>query len=387
MTKVFFVTLSRSDYASLRPVALAAIADKEIEAKIIVGGSHLLSRYGNSIEQIKNDRIIINFTTDFLKETDDTPENLACAYARAVQNFVDIFTTEKPDYVFIIGDRWEMLAVVSAASILQIPVVHHSGGDITQGSSDNQTRYALTSLSHIHLVALEEHRDRLLRMGEEKWRVLTVGEPALTELQNFANAIPNIHQYLEIDQDKSFVLATYHPTSFDNASPEKQIDLFLNVLDNISDNIILTAPNPDSASGMFFHKFQTYAKTHKNIKIHENLGTSAYYAAMSKASFMIGNSSSGLWESPSFGLPVINIGPRQQGRVHSTNVINVTLDINDIIKYIKLATSPEFKEIAKQSVNPYVRNDTIDLILNILKQPYNKQKLLSKHFVDPLCYE
>lgn len=383
MPTVCFVTLSRSDYASLRPVALAAMADPAIDACIIAGGSHLLRRYGHTIDQIRSDGLPVRVLADFLKESDDSPAELAGAYARAVTEFVRIFAEQVPDYVFVIGDRWEMLAVVSAASMLQIPIVHHSGGDITQGSSDNQTRYALTTLSHLHLVALPEHRARLLRMGEEDWRVITTGEPALSMLSEYATAVPDIHARLGLAPDAPFVLATFHPTSYDEASPEQQVDLFLQALETIACDIVLTAPNPDTASDLFLRKYQAFATAHPRVQLFNSLGGAAYYAAMSQARYMIGNSSSGLWESASFKLPVVNIGPRQQGRVHGDNVVHAQLELPAIAAAIARASDPAFRA-GLLGENPYVSADTLHLILDCLKQPRDRSRLMAKRFVDPL---
>lgn len=382
MPSIHFVSLSRSDYASTRPVVRAALADKAIDVTFIVGGSHLLKRFGHTVEQIEGDGLPIHAKADFLHESDDRPAELAQSYARAVKAFTDIFTKTTPDFVFAVGDRWEMLAVASAASMLQIPIVHHSGGDITQGSADNQTRYAISCLAHLHLVALPEHRERLLRMGEESWRVTTTGEPALTELGTNARAVPDIHKHLGLKPDEPFVLATFHPTSFDKLSPEQQIDGFLEALDTITERIVLTAPNPDAASELFLRKLKAYAQAKPQVQLHDSLGT-AYYAAMAGARYMIGNSSSGLWEAPSFNLPVVNIGPRQQGRVHGDNVVNVPLDVSKITAAIARVTNPDFRA-ALGGANPYVRPDTLERILGCLKQPRDKAQLLAKRFVDPL---
>jgi UDP-hydrolysing UDP-N-acetyl-D-glucosamine 2-epimerase len=383
MPIVCFVTLSRSDYASMRPVVLAALTDADIEARIVAGGSHCLKRYGDTIEQIRADGLPIHAVAQFLNETDDSPTELAAAYARAVAEFVRIFSQQKPDRIFVIGDRWEMLAVVSAASVLQIPIVHHSGGDITQGSADNQTRYALTTLSHLHLVALPEHRDRLIRLGEEEWRVTTTGEPALTALSDYAAEVPDIRAHLSLTHNESFVLATFHPTSFDTHLPQEQIDIFLQALDTISCAIVLTAPNPDAASEFFLARYKRFAATRPRVQLHESLGSKAYYAAMAKALFMIGNSSSGMWESSSFKLPVVNIGPRQQGRIHGDNVVNCALALVDIEKAISRVRSAVFRT-GLTGTNPYVHPQTLALILDCLRQPYERAKLLAKRFVDPL---
>lgn len=385
MPAVHIVTLSRSDYASLRPVIRACRADPAIQTTVIAGGSHLLARYGTTINQIASDGITVHHTVDFLKETDDTPADLAAAYARATTQFTALFSAEKPDAVFILGDRWEMLAVATAASMLHIPIIHHSGGDITQGSADNQTRYALSCLAHLHLTALEEHSKRLAHMGEEAWRITTTGEPALTELAQAAAAIPDSRATLSLEAGKPFVLATFHPTSFDPATPGQQVDTFLQALDAIPHTILLTAPNPDAASELFLRKLKAYAATHPNIRLHASLGTGQYYAAMRDALFMIGNSSSGLWEAPSFRLPAINIGPRQQGRHHGANVINVPLNLPDIIAAIARASTPAFRETLASQTNPYLRPDTLDLILAAIKHPHDKATLLAKRFVDPLA--
>jgi UDP-hydrolysing UDP-N-acetyl-D-glucosamine 2-epimerase len=383
MPSVCFVTLSRSDYASLRPVALAALADPAIDMRLVAGGSHALARYGNTLEQIQTDGLPIHAVAAFLQESDDSPAQLAAAFARATAEFTRILTEQRPDYVFVIGDRWEMLAVVSVASTLQIPIVHHSGGDITQGSADNQTRYALTTLAHLHLTALPEHRERLLRMGEEEWRVTATGEPALTALADHAQASPDIHGRLGLQPGEPFVLATFHPTSFDTATPVQQVEMFLRALDGVAGAVVLTAPNPDAASELFFAKYRDYAAAHPRVRLFEALGAQNYYAAMASARYMIGNSSSGMWESASFRLPVVNIGPRQQGRVHGDNVVNCELDAQAIAAAIAKATDPAFRA-GLDGRNPYVQADTVALILDCLKHPWDRARLLAKRFVDPL---
>ncbi len=388
MKRIDFVTLGRSDYTTLRPVALAAQKDPAIEMRLVAGGSHLLKRFGNTKNSISEDGLPISHTVDFLREEDSSDADMAAAYARAVTSFVGLFHSSQPECVFIVGDRWEMLAVASAASMLRIPVAHHSGGDITQGSADNQTRYALTMLSHLHFVALEDHARRVIRMGEEKWRVAVTGEPALEGLQSAAGKTDDLCDFLKIDSREPFVLATFHPTSYDDRPPLAQIEIFTKSLDMIKDAIVLTAPNPDPDSGLFFEVLSNYAAGHKNVHFIENLGSSRYYAAMSRARFMIGNSSSGLWEAPSFGLPVVNIGRRQDGRVRGKNVIDAGLDLEAIRNAIIKASAPVFRDSIKGEANPYVREGGIETILTVLKQNRDRSKLLAKTFMDPLgCYD
>ena len=374
MRKVAIISLSRSDYASVKPVALAVQDDDDLEMMFVAGGSHCLNRFGNTIESIKDDGIAITHRVDFLDEDSDTVVDLATAQAKAVDAFTKIFIKDRPDIVFILGDRWEMTAAAIVASALRILICHHSGGDITQGSADNQTRYVLSTLSHLHCVALDQHKNRLLKMGEEDWRITVTGEPALTMLTDGQG---------EFDQQEPFVLATFHPTSYDDVSFENQIEFFISVLDLIESQIILTAPNPDQNSGEFYKRLKQFSETKPNIKLVESLGAQ-YYAAMSKAEMMIGNSSSGLWEAPSFALPVINIGKRQEDRIRGSNVIDIGYDIREAKDAIKRAKSSDFLNSLRDYENPYVKDDTIDLILGQLKTPVSSEKLLAKHFIDPI---
>lgn len=374
MRKVAIISLSRSDYASVKPVALAVQNDDDLDMMFVAGGSHCLNRFGNTIKSIKDDGIQITHSVDFLDEDSDTVSDLAMAQAKAVDAFTKIFVKDRPDIVFILGDRWEMAAVAIVASALRIPICHHSGGDITQGSADNQTRYVLSTLSHLHCVALDQHKKRLLKMGEEDWRVTVTGEPALTMIKDAVN---------EFDQQEPFVLATFHPTSYDDVSFENQIEFFISVLDLIESTIILTAPNPDQNSGAFYKRMKQYAVNRSNIRLVESLGAQ-YYAAMSKADFMIGNSSSGLWEAPSFDLPVINIGKRQQDRIRGNNVIDIGYHMSEAKDAIKRAQNPDFLVAIKGCANPYVKDSTIDLVLGQLKTPLPPEKLLAKHFIDPI---
>ena len=379
--RVTFVTLSRSDYASLRPVIRAALADGELDVTVVAGGSHLLARFGRSIDEIAADGIAVNRVVDFLEEDDDTPAELAHAYARACRDFAQLLGDEPPDLLFILGDRWEMLAAATTASLLRIPIVHHSGGDITQGSADNQNRYALSALAHLHLVALEQHRDRLVRLGEEDWRVVCVGEPALTEVE-LAYA-GDIHRELGLTPSVPFVLATYHPTSFDDLDFEAQVRFFISALELIDMDIVVTAPNPDAGSKTIYRELHDFAARRPRVHLFENLGPARYHAAMGAAEFMIGNSSSGIWEAPSFGLPAINLGNRQRDRLRGENVIDVGFDLTAVGRAIGRVEEIRSLAALRQRRNPYCRDDTLQLILNALKQDLPRSKLLAKEFVDP----
>ena len=380
--EVCIVTLSRSDYTSLRPLIKSLRNDTDITTLVLAGGSHVLQHFGNSIEDIYKDGIEVNHVIDFLKESDNTELDIARAYSRAYDMCLEYFSSTRPQAIFILGDRWEMMAVANAASLLRIPIIHHSGGDITQGSLDNQTRYAISMLSHIHLVALEEHRERLLRMGEEEWRVICVGEPALSDIQNCDAT--NICAELGLQAEATFVLACYHPTTFDELSFTEQVKFFTQVLDTIDMDIVLSAPNPDPGNLTFYETLQNYAELHANVHLRENLGAERYHAAMAAAEFMIGNSSSGIWEAPSFGLPVINIGKRQEDRFRADNVIDIDIDLDQVRHAISEVDAVRSRAGVLQKNNPYVKANTLELISEAIKQNVPRDKILAKIFVDPL---
>jgi UDP-hydrolysing UDP-N-acetyl-D-glucosamine 2-epimerase len=386
MTHIHFVTLSRSDYSSIKPVLAAALNDKRFKVEVTAGGSHLLKRFGHTIDLIKADGIPIDHTTPFLMENDTTVEDISAAYGRAIKSFHDIFSTaaEKPDYVFVLGDRWEMQAAAMMANLLRLSIAHHSGGDITEGSADNQTRYQISRLAHLHFTALPEHTRRLLAMGEEEWRVHTVGEPALSQLHQGTDD-DAFYEAVGLAPATPFALATFHPTTFDDVPFDTQIDIFLSALDRIDHHIILTAPNPDPESLNFYNRCVSYAnQSEGRVVFFENLGNRHYYTAMSKAEFMIGNSSSGLWEAPSFKLPVINMGRRQDGRIRSTNVIDVDLNPRQITKAIGTVGGAPFKKALKDCTNPYVMEGGIQNMLDVMDQSAQTERLLVKKFIDPL---
>lgn len=384
MKRIHFITLSRSDYASLQPVARAADKDPEIDLTLVVGGSHLLQRFGDTARDIHKECYNRVKEIAFLHEEDNGDEDMAAAFARAVEKFVALFTIDRPEMVFIVGDRWEMMAVATAASLMRIPIAHHSGGDITQGSADNQARYVLSTLSHLHFVALEQHKQRLARMGEEGWRITVTGEPALTTIKDSAARVPDIYDSLGLSHGEEFVIATFHPTSYDGIDFDKQLDVFISALDMIEDTIILSAPNPDPGSGAFYKRMRDYAAAHSHVQFYESLGRDRYYAVLSKAKYMIGNSSSGIWEAPSFGLPVINLGRRQADRMRGSNVIDVPLDLNKIIPVLEKVNDPAFRKDLARMDNPYKRDDAVDLILSKLKTERTQEELLAKVFVDPM---
>lgn len=383
--RIDLVTLHRSEFSALKPVWRAAHRADGIEARLVAGGSHLLARFGASIEAVRAAGRAFGAEPAaeiaFLGDADDSDAQIAAAFARAAAAFAARFAAEPPDAVFLIGDRWEALAVACAASMARIPIIHHSGGDLTQGSADNQTRYAISQLAHRHLTALPEHAERLIAMGEEPWRVETVGEPSLAEI----GASPDPRGEIGLAPGAPFALATFHPSSFDTLPPEAQIRCFIGALSALDLALVITAPNADAHGGAFHRALQAFAAETPRALMVENLGERLYHAAMAHADLMIGNSSSGIWEAPSFGLPVVNLGRRQEGRRRGANVVDAPLQSEAIAAAVATARSDAFRTAARGAPNPYARADCVERIRAALEDATPAETLLAKRLIDPLA--
>lgn len=373
---ILFVSLSRSDYATLKPILRDFLDDKSFKIDFVAGGSHLLSRFGYSIKEIENDGFKIKSKPRFLSNQDTKDIDLTSAYIKASKAFFNLIKKQSYDYVFLVGDRWEIHAVASVAFMLRIPIIHHSGGDVTEGSADNQIRYSVSNLASIHYTATDLHKKRLENAGEESWRVLASGEPALEELKNLYKEVK------KVKHEKKIVLASYHPCSFEKISPKKQIQIFLSSLNKLDEKIIITSPNPDAESKIVFEEIKKFSLLKQNVFFYENLGNK-YYEYLLKTKFLIGNSSSGIWEAQTAKVPVINVGPRQNGRTRSTNVIDVQLDKNKILNAISRLKSYGFQNEIKNCPDPYYKKNSTKLILDHFKK-YHLEDLLAKKFIDAI---
>lgn len=387
---VDLVTLNRSEFGVVRPVWSAAQASAGLEARLVAGGSHLLARFGRTIEAVRAAGAAFGAAPDaeldFLRDDDDSDAAIAAAFARAAAVFAERFAKRPPDILFLVGDRWETLAAATAATMARVPIAHHSGGDITQGAADNQNRYAISQLAHLHLTALPEHSERLIAMGEEPWRVRCVGEPSLQHLAD-RETPPDPRAELGLPEGAPFVLATFHPSSFDPIPPEEQIACFVEALGLIGSPILLTAPNPDAGGGHFYRVLERFVAETPRARMVESLGERLYDAALAHADFMIGNSSSGIWEAPSYALPVLNLGRRQEGRARGDNVVDAALEPEAIRVGLSAVQGAALRERAAAGENPYFAGDCVEKILEALAAPVERDRLLAKLFVDPLRRE
>ncbi len=372
-------TSTRAEYGLLFPLLKKINANAAFSLKLLVGGSHLLHSYGHTIDFIKKDNFQITSLFPFLEENKKNYHKHDELSVLSKQ-IGDYFLQDRPDIILILGDRYELLAIASVALVLDVPVGHISGGDITEGLIDNQVRHALAKIAHLHFPATEIARDNLLKMGEESWRICLAGEPGLDQILNmqYVNK-EDLYGDLNIPLDKELIIATFHPETIGNEmNPSFVTSLLEQLVLHGSFHVLVTASNFDIGGREINNALLALCAKNKNITFKESLGQTRYYSILKYASLMIGNSSSGLVEAQSFKLPVLNVGKRQQGRLANANVMNVELDIKKIVSVIPYALSDDFKAKFVSQPNKYGDGHAADRILNFINENMNRASLLMK---------
>ncbi|MBI3021809.1 MAG: UDP-N-acetylglucosamine 2-epimerase (hydrolyzing) [Candidatus Omnitrophica bacterium] len=382
MRTIGVVTVGRSDYGIYVPILRAIQHEPALQLHLIVSGMHLLEEFGLTVREIEADRFPIGARV-FLPLPEDSPEAIAAAIGAAVTGFARAYASQRPDLLIVLGDRFEMYAAAVAALPLKIPVAHIHGGELTQGAMDDALRHSLTKLSHLHFVATEEYAHRVIQLGEEPWRVTVSGAPSLDHVGMVplltAEALCNRFGW---HWEAAPLLVTYHPVTLEYEQTEWQMTELLDALEECKRPMIFTMPNADMHGRVIRRLLTAFIASHPNAHAVENLGTQGYFSLMAAAAAMIGNSSSGLIEAPSFGLPVVNIGTRQQGRVRASNVIDVGYSRTEIIRGIRQALTAEFRAAIRHGTNPYGDGHAATVIVNTLKAMPLDDRLIKKRFVD-----
>ncbi|MCQ2073029.1 MAG: UDP-N-acetylglucosamine 2-epimerase [Bacteroidaceae bacterium] len=379
MRKVCVVTGSRAEYGILRTLMQAIKDDPELQLQIIAANQHLSELQGETYKEIENDGFSIDFKVPM---ADDQAADCACTTAksvgRGVIGFADAFEALKPDLLLILGDRYEMLAVASAALIFKIPVAHLHGGEITEGAFDDSIRHAITKMSHLHFTSTEAYSKRVIQLGEQPDRVFNVG----------ALGVENIHKLQPISKqeietslnfeltDKCF-LVTYHPVTLSNMSSETQILNLLEALDDYQDHhIIFTYSNSDTSSQIIIRRIHEYVDRNPvRCMFIPSLGQRRYFSVLQYVNAVIGNSSSGIIEVPSFGIPTLDIGDRQKGRIAADSVIHCGYEVSEIREGLKRIGGKADVQ------NPYDKPGTCQAILDVIKD-YPLENIVQKRFYD-----
>jgi UDP-hydrolysing UDP-N-acetyl-D-glucosamine 2-epimerase len=353
MRTVAAVTVARSDYSILRPILRAIASEPGLRPQLITGGTHWSAAFGETVHDIQADGFEVAARVDAMPAS-DTPRDIARSIGEATTGFADVYARCRPDVVLLIGDRFETLAAASAALPFTIPIAHVHGGELSEGAFDEQIRHAITKLSHLHFVSAEPHARRVIQMGEEPWRVTVSGAPALDNLRlTTLMSRDELERRVGITLVPAPLLVTYHPATLVYERTAGQVDELTAALECVERPIVITAPNVDTSSAVVRDRLQRFAATRPGVVFVENLGTVAYWSLMAIAAAMAGNSSSGIIEAGSLGLPVVDIGSRQAGRERGPNVIDVENGRAEITGGLTRALDPAFRQGLNGMTNLY----------------------------------
>ena len=376
MDRIAAVTVSRADFGILSPI-LRALGDAGVRADIVTASRDFASIASTAHV---SDRFEASATVDALP-TDDTPLAVAQATGRAISGFAGAFHALRPEAVLLIGDRFETMSAATAAVMMALPIAHVHGGEITEGAIDDQVRHAITKMSHLHFVSGEKQAARVMQMGEEPWRVTVAGAPGLDNLLSASLwDRPRIEQAIGMSTTDAPLLVTYHPETLGSLDPASQIEELIAALDSQSSSIVVTAPNVDAGHRVVRERLQAWARGRANTVFVENLGVIGYWSVMAMAAAMVGNSSSGIIEAASVGLPVVDIGDRQRGRDRGANVVHADPRRADIREAIARAVSPAFRASVQGMRNPYGDGQAGPRIARVLKSVAVDRTLLAKRF-------
>lgn len=345
MRNIGVLTTSRAEYGILRPVLKEIMADTELCLQLFVGGAHLSPEFGNTVDQIE---FPITERVESLMSS-ETPEGIAKSIGITSFGFAQAFARTRPDILLIPGDRFEAAAVALAAIPFKIPVAHLGGGDVTIGAFDESLRHAITKMSHLHFCYAKEQADRVLQMGENPERVIVTGNPALDGLSaGYGNPVA-----------ERALVVIFHPVTLEYERTDEYIDNLLAALKQRTEPIVFILPNADTAGRKILKKMRRFP----NSQAHANLFPPMFYDLLRHAVAIVGNSSSALMEAPSFNLPAVNIGTRQEGRLRGANVIDVGYSTEEILDGIERALALRLKSI----INPYGDGHAAPRIVQALK--------------------
>ena len=381
MRKICVVTGSRAEYGILRNLMAAIKADPELRLQVIATNQHLSKLQGETYKEIERDGFTIDYKV--YMADDEAPDNAnttAKSISRGVSGFADAFDALHPDLLLILGDRYEMLAVASTALIYKIPIAHLHGGEITEGAFDDAIRHAISKMSHLHFTSTEAYRNRVIQLGEQPERVFNVGALGVENvMKNDFMSKEEIESSLNFQLTDKCLLCTYHPVTLSNMSSEVQVLNLLKALDYYKDyHIIFTYSNSDTNSQIIIKRIQEYVDRNKGrCMFIPSLGQRRYFSALKYMTAVLGNSSSGIIEVPSFGIPTLDIGDRQKGRIAADCVIHCGYSIEEIKEGLEKVVNYPSKAID----NHYYKEGTCEAIFNIIKN-YPLENLVQKSFYD-----
>ena len=381
--RICVVTGSRAEYGLLNRL-IRMIADSPLtELKLVATNMHLSPLFGETYKEIEADGFTIDKQVPILEDAaPDNSEATLKAMSKAIAGMSDAFSELKPDLVLILGDRYEILSAAIAAMIHKIPIAHIGGGNVTEGAYDDAIRHSITKMSHLHFVSTDVYRRRVIQLGELPERVFNVGSIGIENiLRSPLMSEDELEGSLNFKVDRSTLLVTYHPVTLSADNVEKDIDAFLSVLDEHKDlRIIFTMPNSDTGGHIIMEKINQFVQEHSDRACaFKSLGYKRYLSTMKYAGAVVGNSSSGVVEAPSFHIPTLDIGDRQKGRIAADSVYHCAPDAESIKAGLSYIFSDEFQEIVKNSQNPYEKSDIVKSIFDVIST-YSLEGIIKKPF-------
>jgi GDP/UDP-N,N'-diacetylbacillosamine 2-epimerase (hydrolysing) len=368
MRKICVVTGTRAEYGLLRGVIMGISNSLKLEFQLIATGMHLSPEFGLTYLEIEKDGFFIDRKVEMLLSS-DTSVSIAKSMGLGMIGFADVLSELKPDLLLVLGDRYEIFAAVSAAMLARIPVAHLNGGETTEGAFDESIRHSITKMSHLHFVAAEEYRKRVIQLGEHPERVFMVGGLGVDSIFNLKLLV---RDELEASLDMKFgnksLMITFHPVTLEHGTSALQMGELLKALEKLTDtNLIFTMPNSDTDGRVLFKMIEEFVGKHPHAKAFTSLGQLRYLSCIKYVDGVVGNSSSGLAEVPSFKKGTINIGDRQKGRLKANSVINCAPKKISISNAISLLYSSEFQKKLSTVKNPYGSHGASEAIINIIE--------------------
>lgn len=384
MKKISILTATRAEYGLLKPIIKKLNEISYFDVRIVVTGAHLSPEFGLTYKEIEEDGIAIDKKIEILLSS-DTPSAISKSMGLAMVSFADYFNDLNPDMLIVLGDRYETLAVCCVAMNQRIPIAHLYGGEATEGLIDESIRHSITKMSYLHCTSTEKYRERVIQLGEDPSRVFNVGAIGVENIKN-----EKLMTKLELEKslnwtlDTPYAIVTFHPVTLESESSFEQIKQLLKALDlNRGYKFILTKANSDAEGRIINQMIDEYVDAHTNCKVFTSLGTIRYLSALKYSTMVIGNSSSGIVEVPSFKVPTVNIGDRQKGRIRANSIIDCEPIYKDIDAAIKKAISPDFQNKLAHIKNPYEKEGTSDNIANVIQAFMSTDKLnIKKKFYD-----
>jgi len=369
MTRVTVLTASRAEFGLLRPVISRLSSVEQFDVEVVVTGSHLSAYAGATVNDVLASGVAVSERIPILLDG-DTAADVSKSMGLAMIGFADYFERAKPDWLLVLGDRYETLAVCCAAANARIPIAHLYGGELTSGALDDAYRHAITKLSTLHFTSVEAYRQRVIQMGEDPHRVFTVGALGVENAMNTTLLDErSLRQELGLEDGRPFAVVTFHPVTQREGTAVEQVDELLGAFEQIPEMFyVFTGANADEGGREIDRRIDTWTRGHANGRVFRSLGTLRYLSALKYSQMVIGNSSSGLVEAPSFGIPTVNVGDRQKGRVRGPSVIDCLPTRAAILSAMRKAGMRKFREVSAGSINPYAGGNTSERVVRVMER-------------------